>query len=291
MSNTLSDSLELRTVDQARRNLSERFQLVGVPSPDYDARELVQLVTQLSRSQLLTQANQPLGAERWSIVDALARRREAREPLQYLLGEVEWADLRLKVLPAALIPRPETELLLHLALKAVQGWPVVRMLDVGTGTGALALGFKQFCPTAQVVASDISPQALELARFNAELNGLDVTFVQADVLSSIAGPFDLLLSNPPYLPEGDQLNAQPEVQYDPALALYSGPDGLSLARRLCRGAVRVLAHGGVMLLELDPRNVGVLARELENAGWQTQVSADLSGRERFLQARRGEDSP
>ena len=212
-----------------------------------------------------------------ALLGAVGQRRAAREPLQHLLGSVEWGGVHLKVSPAALIPRFETEVLLSVALEELGRWAAPRVLDVGTGTGALALGVKQARPEADVTGSDLSVEALTLARQNAEFNSLDVTFVQADLLSGLSGPYDLLLSNPPYLPEADQEEAQPEVRFDPALALYSGPDGLTLARRLCADAPRVLAPGGVLWLELDPRNVGVLADELRAAGWKRRGSPGLDG--------------
>lgn len=251
-----------------------------------DARELLLFVTGLGRTALVTRAEQLLSAEETQRLDILARRREAREPLQHLLGEVEWAGLRLRVSQGALIPRFETEVLLELALNALKDKAHPRILDVGTGSGALALGLKQARPDATVTASDLSAPALALAIRNAALNALDVTFVQADLLTGLRGPYDLLVSNPPYLPAGDQDGAQPEVRFDPELALYSGPDGLELARRLMLQALAVLAPGAVALLELDPRNVAVLADELERAGWHVDVRDDLTGRARFLEARR-----
>ncbi|WP_245896041.1 peptide chain release factor N(5)-glutamine methyltransferase [Deinococcus irradiatisoli] len=270
----------------ALRDLTAQLRESGVPSPEVDARELVQHALKLGRSGLLTQAGRKLSGEEQRVLGELARRRAVREPLQHLLGEVEWAGLRLKVSPAALVPRFETELLLTLALADLEAVPAPRVLDVGTGTGALALGVKQARPDAQVTASDLSAEALDLARQNAALSGLDVVFVQADLLGSLSGPYDLLLSNPPYLPDADQLQVQPEVGFDPPLALYGGPDGLALARRLAAGAPGVLAPGGVMWLELDPRNVGVLAAELVAQGWAAQVHPDLTGRPRCVSARR-----
>ncbi|WP_404825765.1 peptide chain release factor N(5)-glutamine methyltransferase [Deinococcus detaillensis] len=272
------------TLGTALRGTVRRLRQAGVPSPEADARELVQRATGLSRLELLMGSEQPLKARELWQLEHLTQRREAREPLQHLLGEVEWGDLRLRVSTAALIPRPETEVLLVLALAQISAKPSPRVLDVGTGTGALALGIKRARVDAEVTASDISGEALELARQNADLNGLTVTFVQADLLAGLSGPYDLLLSNPPYLPDADQALAQPEVQHDPVLALYSGPDGLTLARRLVAAAPRVLASGGVMLLELDPRNVEVLAAELSAAGWSVQVHPDWVGRQRFLLA-------
>ncbi|GAA4005168.1 peptide chain release factor N(5)-glutamine methyltransferase [Deinococcus rubellus] len=276
---------QVYTLKLGLRETTERLRQAGVPSPETDAREIMQRVANLSRLELLMRGEQPIKVRQLRHLEQLTRRREAREPLQYLLSPIEWADLHLNVSPAALIPRPETEVLLALALQTLQRWAAPRVLEVGTGTGALALGVKQARPEAQVMGSDISPEALALARRNAQLNNLDVAFVQADLLTGLSGPYDLLLSNPPYLPDTDRAEAQPEVSFDPELALYSGPDGLDLARRMCQDAPRVLAPGGTLWLELDPRNVEVMAAELRAAGWSAEVHPDLTGRQRFLTAR------
>jgi len=277
---------QVYTLKLALRETTERLRRAGVPSPEHDAREIVQRVSDLSRLELLMRGEQAVEVRQSQRLEELTRRREAREPLQYLLSPTEWADLHLHVSPAALIPRPETELLLRLALQSLPGRAAPRVLDVGTGTGALALGVKQARPEAQVTGSDISPGALALARRNAQLNHLDVTFVEADLLAGLSGPYDLLLSNPPYLPESDRAQVQSEVSFDPALALYSGPNGLDLARRLVEDAPRVLAPGGTLWLELDPRNVEMLAAELRTANWVAEVHPDLTERGRFLRANR-----
>ncbi|GGR57595.1 release factor glutamine methyltransferase [Deinococcus seoulensis] len=268
------------------RQGAARLGSAGVPSPEVDARELLLSALHLTPTALLTRAHEPVGADGQARYAALLDRRAAREPLQHILGEVEWGGVRLRSDPRALVPRPETEWLLHLLLPGVQSRPRPRVLDVGTGTGALALGMKAACPGAAVTATDLSPGALALARENATLNGLDVTWVQADLLAGVTGPFDLIVSNPPYLPDGDRAHADPEVQRDPDMALYSGPDGLTLARRLAAQAPAALAAGGELWLELDPRNAATLADELRADGWDAQLHADLTGRERFVQARR-----
>ncbi len=272
------------------RQGAARLDSAGVPSPEVDARELLLSALHLTPTALLTRAHEPVGADGQARYATLLDRRAAREPLQHILGEVEWGGVRLRCDPRALVPRPETEWLLHLLLPGVQSRAQPRVLDVGTGTGALALGVKAACPGAAVTATDLSPGALALARENAALNGLEVTWMQADLLAGVPGPFDLIVSNPPYLPEGDRAHADPEVQRDPELALYSGPDGLTLARRLAAQATPVLAGGGALWLELDPRNAATLAAELRAGGWDAQLHADLTGRERFVQARRAGQS-
>lgn len=268
------------------RQGAERLGSAGVPSPEVDARELLLSALHLTPTALLTRAHEPVGGDGQARYAALLDRRSAREPLQHILGEVEWGGVRLRSDPRALVPRPETEWLLHLLLPGLRALAAPRVLDVGTGTGALALGMKAACPGAAVTATDLSPGALALARENAALNGLEVTWMQADLLTGVPGPFDLIVSNPPYLPDGDRAHADPEVQRDPDLALYSGPEGLTLARRLAAQAPAALAAGGELWLELDPRNAATLAGELRADGWEAQLHADLTGRERFVQAQR-----
>lgn len=274
------------TVEQARRLVTAALAEAGIVSARSEAQELLCAVLGLSRLELVLRSREALSPQAWQRLSDLAAKRAQRVPLQHLLGWVEWGDLRLEVSPDALIPRPETEVLLELAsaeLRA-QGKGAPRVLDVGSGTGALALALKRRFPEARMSGSDVSPAALALARKNARLHGLDVTWLRADALSGVIGPFDLLLSNPSYLPSADRACAPPELSFDPALALYSGPDGLELARRLCRDAPRVLAEGAPLLLELDPRNVRVLAAELRAQGWHTRIFPDLNGQERFLRA-------
>ncbi|MDL2342952.1 peptide chain release factor N(5)-glutamine methyltransferase [Deinococcus sp. MIMF12] len=262
----------------------ERLREAGVPSPEADARALVTHALGLTGAALLTRAGEAVPDEGAARLRALLERRIARVPLQHLLGEVEWGGVRLRTDGRALVPRPETEWLLHLALEALRPLAAPRVLDVGTGTGALALGLKAARPDAHVTATDLSPQALTLARENAVLNGLDVAFVEGSLLAGLPGPFDLIVSNPPYLPDGDRAGADPEVRFDPDLALYAGPDGLDVARPLAAEAQAALTAGGALLLELDPRNAPTLAGELRAAGWEAEVLPDLAGRERFVRA-------
>ncbi len=287
------------------------LRLAGVPSPEVDARELLLHALGLSRVLLLTRATEVVAEADAAKVRTLITQRSARIPLQHLLGEVEWGGVHLKVDGRALVPRPETEILLELALRAVDGrWMMddggktahrapriaslstshkpqaTSLLDIGTGTGALALALKHALPHAQVTATDLSADALALARENAALNGLDVQFMQGNLFAGLGGPFDLIVSNPPYLPAADRENADPEVAHDPELALYSGPAGLDLARELVAGAASRLTPGGVLLLELDPRNVEHLAAEMP--GWNVEILCDLTGRQRFLRAVRAE---
>ncbi|SMB96085.1 peptide chain release factor N(5)-glutamine methyltransferase [Deinococcus hopiensis] len=276
-----------RTVRAWLQEATRLLRGAGLPSPEADARALVEHALNLSRSALLTRAGDVVPGADAARLAELLHRRAGREPLQHLLGEVEWGGVRLRSDPRALVPRPETEWLLHLALEGLQEVVAPRVLDVGTGTGALALGLTHARPDATISATDLSPEALSLARENAERNGLDVTFVEGHLLAGLSGPFDLIVSNPPYLPDADREAADPEVRFDPDLALYAGPDGLDVARPLAAEAAGALALGGLLLLELDPRNASTFAAELRISGWETEVRRDLTGRERFVWARRG----
>lgn len=276
------------TLQDLLSQATRRLRSAGVPSPEVDARLLLEHALNLSRTAFLLRGREQIAPEAGASAWTLIERRAARTPLQHLLGEVEWGGLRLKTDARALIPRPETEWLLHLVTEDLRrlGLSAPRLLDVGTGTGALALALKAAWPQADVTASDLSADALALARENAALNGLEVRFVQTDLLAGLDGPFDLIVSNPPYLPDADREQADPEVRCDPALALYGGTDGLDLARPLAAEAAARLTPAGLLWLELDPRNAPAFAAELRGAGWKAEVQADLAGRERFVRARR-----
>ncbi len=219
-------------------------------------------------------------------------RRTSREPLQHILGTAPFYGLDVGVTPAVLVPRPETEVLVYLALEAVRDVSKPVVLDVGTGSGAIALALKAERSDAEVTASDVSSEALAVARENAERLGTDVSFVLSDLLDDtevrrVAGRADIVVSNPPYLPRLDAEALSPEVKADPALALFSGEDGLEHFRRLHESAYHLLAAAAHLLLELDPRNVERAAAIAKEKGWaEVSVHPDLTGRQRFLALRR-----
>jgi release factor glutamine methyltransferase len=264
---------------------SQRLRQAGVPSPELDAAWLLGFVTGLERIELLASSRDATASEA-ARFEQLLRRREQREPLQHLLQGTGFYGLDLRVSPAALIPRPETERLVELALQQLQGRPAPVVLDVGTGSGAIALAISAERRDAEVTASDISAAALQLARSNARRLGLAVKFIESDLLQdpearAAAARADLLVSNPPYLPGADRAAAQPEVTFDPELALYAGADGLDIFHRLQAQAFTLLRPGAQLLLELDPRNVRQAQAAAGNwAG--SEVFRDLTERERFL---------
>ena len=254
-----------------------------------EAYLLLEALTGLSRSELLLRQRSLTPAEAARLQRWLERRL-AREPLQHITGTAHFYGLELSVSPDVLIPRPETERLVELALTELRGQPSPRVLDVGTGSGAVALAILHERPDAVVLASDISAAALRLACSNAERCGLELSVCRSDLLGAarvqtFARELDVLVANLPYLPASDALTVSPEVARDPALALYSGADGLNLTRRLLNEAFTLLAPGTRCLLELDPRNVR-RAAALAGAWASVDVIADLVGRKRFLRLER-----
>jgi release factor glutamine methyltransferase len=275
------------TLAQALEDTARRLERAGVESAASEAYELLGALLALSRSELLLARQRPLSAAETRRLEAWLRRREAREPLQHILGVAHFYGLSLRVTPQVLVPRPETERLVELALGALRGCTRPAVLDVGTGSGAVALALQAERPDAVVRASDLSEGALGVARENARRLALPVRFYRADLLAhptvrAFARRAELIVSNPPYLPDGDRAVVSPEVRADPEAALYAGPDGLAVFRRLEREAFDALKAGAALLVELDPRNV---ERALaESRGWaRAEVHADLVGRLRFIQ--------
>ena len=271
-------------VAELLETIAARFARAGVPSPRVDAEWLLGAALGWSRSRLQLEARQELAAGVADALEPLVCRREAREPLQWILGETEFYGLELRVRPGVLIPRPETERLVELVLPFVHDG--ARVVDVGTGTGAIALAIRHERPRATVSATDINEVAVHLALENAARHGLTLDARLGSILGDLDGRFDVIVSNPPYLPETDAAALEPEVQAEPPDTLFSGPDGLGLARQIAQIARDRLEPGGLLALELDERNVRELARQLDGEGWACRVEADLAGRERFLLATR-----
>jgi release factor glutamine methyltransferase len=176
--------------------------------------------------------------------------------------------------------------LVELALERLRVMPgSPRVLDLGCGTGAIGLCIKAEQPRAKVIASDLNPEAVKLTLENATRLNLEIEVRETPLFEGIEGQFDVIVSNPPYLPELDAEDLEPEVQREPKNALFSGQDGLDLTRMLVRTARERLGPSGWLLLELDPRNAPVMRQELEDAGWRARLDSDLAGRERFIVAR------
>lgn len=282
--------LEAADASHARRVVERRLAAAGVASPAAEALVLLEAATGVDRLVLLTQPDRPLDDAARLRLAELLHRRLAREPLQHVIGFAPFYGLELAVSPAVLVPRPETERLVELVLEALADRPPGLVLDVGTGSGAIALALKAERDDLEVWGSDVSAEALSVARENARRLGLDVTLRRSDLLAdadvaAAAARCAALVSNPPYLPLSDREHLPPEVRADPQLALFAGTDGLDVARRLVAQAERLMPLGALLALELDPRNVERLEARLR-AWREVRLERDLTGRVRFVLARR-----
>lgn len=297
-----------RRIQEARR----RFEHAGIHVVEaaIDADVLARhALGGWDRGQLLVRQHDACPAGFAAIFEALVRRREQREPTGYIIGHREFWGLDIEVRPGVLVPRPETEFLIEetlsrlspdesgsarLADRATAGLlnqPRVSIADVGTGSGCIAVAIARWLPAADIIAIDASEEALAVARRNAERHEVAgrVRFLRANLLAGVAGPFDAVVSNPPYVPAPDLAGLQPEVRdHEPLAALVAGHDGLGVIRRLVPEAAAVLRPGGWLLFEFGFGQVdGVRATVAAEPRLElVEVRADLAGIPRVAVARR-----
>lgn len=302
-------------------------QLAAGPHPEKarrDAETLLLHQTGKNRAWLIAHLDDDFAGCRAMGYAALLNRRAQGEPIQYILGECEFYGMPFRVTPDVLIPRPETELLVEKVVQLVAafnrrprrffefsavrsfkhreeqrersgdprtaGWPP-RILDVGTGSGAIAISLAHDRSEAEITAVDLSPIALEVARSNAERLGFaeQIRFLQGDLLAPVAGEvFDLIVSNPPYVPMRDRDSLAVEVcSYEPELALFAGEDGLEIYRRLIPAAHSALAHGGYIALEIGYGQADAIRDLLQMDGFaDLEFTGDLLGIPRIVTAQR-----
>lgn len=254
--------------------------LKQAPLDPIDARVLVMHGLQLSRVQLITQDERVVDGDEARRLSALFRRRMAGEPIAYIVGMREFYGLAFEVTPAVLIPRPETELLVELAIERLPSH--ARLLDMGTGSGAIAVAIAHARPDAAVTALDVSPAALEVAQRNAVRHGANVTFLRSDWYGALGGErFDLIVANPPYIVAGDAHLSQGDLRFEPIGALTDHGDGLSALRAIIAGAATHLAASGWLLMEHGYDQAGAVRALLAAQGFETVQSwRDLAGIER-----------
>lgn len=278
------------TVLEIIRRTTEFLAARGVESPRLSAEHLVGHALGLNRMRLYLEFERPLTEQELARIRPLVKRRSQREPLQHIIGEVDFAGVHLKVDRRALIPRPETELLVEIAAGwAMENPPVARIADLGTGSGAIALGLAERLPTVAVVAVDREEDALALARENAlgRPAGGRVEFSRSDWFSDLPGAlFDMIVSNPPYLSEAELAQVAPEVRdFEPRSALVAAEDGLSDLKRIVAGAGQRLRRGGLLALETGPSQHAALIKAAGSAGYtKVESRRDLTGRDRFILA-------
>jgi release factor glutamine methyltransferase len=277
------------TVLQVLQNTADFFARKGIDSPRLNIEHLLADALGKRRIDLYLEFDRTLSENELAPLREKVRRRAEGEPLQYLLGSWDFFGRAFRTDPRALIPRPETEVLVEIVLKVIRAKPSSRtcLLDVGTGSGVLAITFALECPNLQIVGSDVSPLALNLARENAERQGLNgrIEWVESDLLSSVAGSFDFLVANLPYIPTAELPKLAPEVKRDPQLALDGGPDGLAVIRRLLQEAPKVLRDGAFVILEVGFDQAGrvgdlLTAQKLRDIS----VENDYQGVRRFVTA-------
>ncbi|WP_412063654.1 peptide chain release factor N(5)-glutamine methyltransferase [Rubrivirga sp. IMCC45206] len=271
----------------------------GVDDPRRTAEWIVEDVTGATRAALYARPDAPAQPEEVALVARAVARRAAGEPVQYVLGHADFYGLTLAVSPAVLVPRPETEAVVEEALRRIRSVEAPWVLDVGTGSGAVALAIASERPDAEVFAVDVSPDALAVAAGNADRLGLAVTFVEADALrpafaDEVPPAFDLLVSNPPYVPDAERAGLQREVRdHEPGLALFvPDADPLLFYRALAGHAERLLRPDGWLVAETHADHGTAVAALWRDAGLaDAAILPDLARRDRIAVARRPPDSP
>lgn len=279
------------TVLELLRWTTDYFARAGIDTARLDAEVLLAHALEIDRMRLYLDFEKPvLPIERDRFRALVQQRASKRVPVSLLLGQREFWSLNFRVTSDVLTPRPETETLVEAALtKVPDSEAAIRILDLGTGSGAIALSLASELPQAEITASDLSEAALQIAAQNADhLHTRErVRFLQGDLFGPLASErFDLIVSNPPYVARDDAGSLPPELLHEPEVALFAGPDGLDVIRRLIAEAGQHLSRGGWLLIELSPEQIGTVEQELSQAGFlDVERRFDLSRQPRVVLAR------
>ena len=281
------------TIAGMRRSLAQQFSAAGIDSANTDARILIGYALSLDHTALATASDRPLDTEERKTIAALARRRLAREPVARIIGSKEFWSLPLSINASTLVPRPETETVVEVALGVIDATGprtrTLRIADLGTGSGALLLALLSELPNATGIGTDISLDALKMARANAQRLGVTrAAFVAGDMARPLGAPLDLIVSNPPYIASGEFAALAPEVRaFDPRSALDGGADGLDCYRSLGASAPALLEPGGALVMEIGVGQADAVARLFSAAGLAlAPPQPDLNGIPRVLLARK-----
>lgn len=273
-------------IGEACRAAAAQLRAAGVPDPAWDSGQLMSRVTGLA-PLMARLSERELTAEEAAAFDALVQRRLQREPLQYILGTQDFCGRSFAVDGRVLIPRPETELLAERAVQALRGFaPGAHALDLCCGSGCLGITLALEVPSAQVDMADLSEDALAVTRKNAKRLGAQASLLQGDLWDAVnARQYQLIVSNPPYIPDADCLVLQAEVMREPTMALKGGTDGLDFYRRIAAGLREHLLPGGVLLLEVGFDQAERVAELLRAAGCETACHEDYQHILRMVEAR------
>ena len=271
------------------------FEKKGIPDARLDAEYIISHGLKMkSRMDIYLNFEKPLTAAELDTLRPLVARRANREPLQHIIGDTSFRGFIIKCDTRALVPRPETEALVDMAKDALKGNENPFIVEVGTGTGAISIACAKEIAGTKVLATDISEEALSLARENADANelganaeGSNLAFAQGDLLDAVSTDtkIDCLIANLPYIPDSEKGKLQPEVdKFDPELALYGGPDGLTLVRKLLQQTEGKLSMGAPIFLEIGSEQAEVLKDEATNYPWLefTGIHKDYCGNIRFV---------
>ena len=277
------------TISEWMKSAIDALRSSGCPDPEIDARWIAEDVLGMNASELRFEAQKTPDAKKQASLDDCLRRRCAGEPVQYILKRADFMGLKLYVDERVLIPRQDTETLAEAAIVALQGKPKAAVLDLCAGSGAIGLSIATLVPGAKVTLADASAGALDVARKNAKLLNVSAEFRCGDLFQAVEwGKFDLIVSNPPYIPSEELKELQREVQFEPAMALDGGADGLDFYRRIAAEAGKHLNPGGCIYLEVGAGEAEAVLELLRNnldaaaSGRQT----DLNGIERIVWRRR-----
>lgn len=265
---------------------TERMTQAQIENASVDAWLLLEAICDINRSFFLVHGTEAVPEEQESAYLELLEKRCGHIPLQYLIGEQEFMGLPFTVTPDVLIPRQDTEVLVEEALKFLK--PGQRVLDMCTGSGCIAISLKSFVPQADVTAVDVSERALLVAEENSRRNQLPVNFVHSDLFSAITDKYDMIVSNPPYIPSAVILTLMPEVQdHEPMLALDGMEDGLYFYDKITEESVDFLKEGGMLLYEIGHDQGEAVSEMMRKAGYQdVRVVKDLAGLDRVVVGRR-----
>ncbi|MCC8142270.1 MAG: peptide chain release factor N(5)-glutamine methyltransferase [Lachnospiraceae bacterium] len=275
------------TYHEARKQAAKALSSAGIEQAETESRLLMEYATQTESGFYLLHREDDMSPGEEESYFALIGARCTRIPLQHLTGEQEFMGLKFLVNENVLIPRQDTEVLAERAVSFLTGAEGARVLDLGTGSGCLAVSIKAFCPNAAVCGSDIFSEALQVAEENARRNQTEITWIKSDLFAEIEGQFDLIVSNPPYIPTNVIGTLMPEVRdHDPRAALDGGPDGLDFYRRILAGCGEHLQPGGRLLFEIgQEQGEAVTALMRENGFAEIEVTPDLTGADRVVTGR------